>query len=387
MNPICDRLLAVLREVLPAGGPKTLHEPEFAGNELSYIKECLDTGWVSSVGKFVDEFEMRLAQFTGAKHAVAVVNGTAALEISVRLAGVNGGDEVLLPAVTFVASANAVAHCGAIPHFVDSEESSLGLDADALQAHLARIAERTAGAWRNKVTGRRLAAIVPVHVLGHPADLPRILKVASAYALPVIEDAAESLGSTLNGKHTGTFGLAGALSFNGNKIVTTGGGGAIITDDSALARRAKHLTTTAKRAHAWEFFHDEVGFNYRLPNLNAALGCAQLEQLPDMLSRKRRLAQRYRQCLARTTDFDFIDEPAGSRSNFWLNAVRANLAGMAERNAVLDGLIAAGYQCRPLWTLLHRLPMYQGCPSAPLPGGERLEASVIKLPSSAVLGR
>jgi perosamine synthetase len=256
-----------------------------------------------------------------------------------------------------------------------------------MQAHLARIAERTAGAWRNKVTGRRLAAIVPVHVLGHPADLPRILEVASAYELPVIEDAAESLGSRLNGKHTGTFGLAGALSFNGNKIVTTGGGGAIITDDTALARRAKHLTTTAKRAHSWEFFHDEVAFNYRLPNLNAALGCAQLERLPDMLLRKRRLAQRYRQCLARTTDFDFIDEPAGSSSNFWLNAVRAKLAGMAERNAVLDGLIAAGYQCRPLWTLLHRLPMYQGCPRAPLPGGERLEASVIKLPSSAALGR
>ena len=387
MNQICERLLAVLEEVIPAGGPKSLHEPEFAGNEWNYLKQCLDTGWVSSVGKFVDEFEIRLAQFTGAKHAVAIVNGTAALEVIVRLAGVNGGDEVLVPAVTFVASANAVAHCGAIPHFVDSEESTLGLDADALHAHLARIAERSAGGWRNNVTGRRLAAILPVHVLGHPAQMERILEVAAAYDLPVIEDAAESLGSTLNGKHTGTFGLAGALSFNGNKIVTTGGGGAIITDDTALARRAKHLTTTAKRAHPWEFFHDEVAFNYRLPNLNAALGCAQLERLPDMLARKRGLARRYRARLAQTTGLEFIDEPASSRSNFWLNAVRADLANMAERNLVLDRLLAAGYQCRPIWTLLHRLPMYQDCPRAPLPVGERLEASVIKLPSSAALAR
>ncbi|MGB9331936.1 MAG: LegC family aminotransferase [Steroidobacteraceae bacterium] len=385
MSAVCSRLLSVLEAVLPRGGSRALHEPEFAGNEWVYTKECIDSGWVSSVGKFVDEFESRLVQFTGSRHAVAVVNGTAALQVAVRLAGVQSAEEVIVPALTFVATANAVVHCGAIPHFVDSEESSLGIDAEALRSHLAHIAERTAGCWRNRITGRRLAAIVPMHALGHPADMPRILDVASAYALPVIEDAAESLGSTLGGQHTGTFGLAGTLSFNGNKIVTTGGGGAILTNDAELARHAKHLTTTAKRPHAWEFFHDEVGFNYRLPNLNAALGCAQLERLPDMLARKRRLAERYRSGFAETTGLAFIDEPRGTQSNFWLNAVRAELANMVERDAILGALIAAGYQCRPLWTLMHRLPMYQHCPRAPLPIAEQLELSVIKLPSSATL--
>jgi perosamine synthetase len=385
MSEVCSRLLSVLEAVLARGGSRALHEPEFAGNEWAYTKECIDSGWVSSAGKFVDEFESRLAQFTGTRHAVAVVNGTAALQVAVRLAGVQSGEEVIVPALTFVATANAVVHCSAIPHFVDSEETSLGIDADALRSHLEHIAERTGGCWRNRITGRRLAAIVPMHALGHPADMPRIMEVASAYALPVIEDAAESLGSTLGGRHTGTFGLMGTLSFNGNKIVTTGGGGAILTADAALARHAKHLTTTAKRPHAWEFFHDEVGFNYRLPNLNAALGCAQLERLPDMLARKRRLAECYRSRFAETTGLAFIDEPPGTESNFWLNAVRAELASTVERDAILGALIAAGYQCRPLWTLMHRLPMYQHCPRAPLPIAERLELSVIKLPSSASL--
>ena len=387
MSSVGDRLLSVLKAVLPQDGAKALHEPEFAGNEWTYTKECLDSGWVSSAGKFVDRFEIQLAEFTGARHAVAVVNGTAALQVAIALAGVRRGEEVVMPALTFVATANAVAHCGAIPHFVDSEEASLGIDAEALRAHLEHIAERSGGGWRNRITGRRLAALVPMHALGHPASMPRILEVAASYALPVIEDAAESLGSTLEGRHTGTFGLAGALSFNGNKIVTTGGGGAILTDDAELARHAKHLTTTAKRAHAWEFFHDEVAFNFRLPNLNAALGCAQLERLPDMLARKRLLAERYRRQLAPHAELRFIDEPRGSRSNFWLNAVRFEPASLSERNAILSALIEAGYQCRPLWTLMHRLPMYQHCPRAALPVAEQLEVSVIELPSSASLFR
>lgn len=385
MTASCDSLLAVLAKVLPGSGTKALHEPEFAGNEWLYAKECLDTGWVSSAGKFVDEFEARLAEFTGAKHAVVVVNGTVALEVALRLGGVGAGDEVLVPAVSFVATANAVAHCGATPHFVDSEEATLGMDADALAEHLTRIAERAGGAWRNRLTGRRLAAIVPMHALGHPVDMPRLLQLAAQYALPVIEDAAESLGSTLHARHTGTFGLAGILSFNGNKIVTTGGGGAILTDDTALARRAKHITTTAKLPHAWEFYHDQVAFNFRMPNLNAALGCAQLERLADMLARKRRLAHAYRSALAAHPALIFIDEPGGSRSNFWLNGVRASLAHLDERNSLLEKLIASGYQCRPLWTLLHRLPMYRDSPRAALPVAERLELSVITLPSSARL--
>lgn len=385
MTTSCDSLLDVLNQVLPGSGPKALHEPEFAGNEWRYTQECLDTGWVSSVGKFVDQFEARLAEFTGAKHAVVVVNGTVALQIALRLCGVGPGDEVLVPTLSFVATANAVAHCDATPHFLDSEAGTLGIDPRALAAHLSRIAERSGAAWRNRLTGRRLAAIVPMHALGHPADMPRILAVAGEYALPVIEDAAESLGSTLHSKHTGTFGLAGTLSFNGNKIVTTGGGGAILTDDAALARHAKHVTTTAKRAHAWEFYHDEVAFNFRLPNLNAAVGCAQLERLPDMLSRKRRLADAYRAQVKNRPELQFIDEPPGSRSNYWLNAVRVRLADLGERNELLEKLISRGFQCRPLWTLLHRLPMYRECPRAELPVAERLEVSVITLPSSAAL--
>jgi perosamine synthetase len=387
MNTVSSKLLSVLETVLPQDGPKALHEPEFAGNEWANTKECLDSGWVSSAGKFVDEFEKRLAEYTGARHAVAVVNGTAALEIAVRLAGVGAGEEVVVPALTFVATANAVAHCGAIPHFADSEETSLGLDPVALQTYLEQVAERTAGAWRNRVTGRRLAAIVPMHALGHPSRIHEILEVAARYQLPVVEDAAESLGSSVRGQHTGTFGLTGTLSFNGNKIITTGGGGAILTNDEPLARHARHLTTTAKLPHPWKFLHDEVGYNYRMPNLNAAVGCAQMERLDDMLARKRRLAHAYRAQLEGVQDIHFIDEPPECVSNFWLNAVRIDLDSVEERDDVIGSLVAAGYHCRPLWTLLHRLPMYADCSRGPLPVAERLEASVIKLPSSAKLAQ
>ncbi len=383
-DPGAAELLAVLRSVLPQEGVKALHEPEFRGNEWAYVKECIDTGWVSSVGKFVDQLEARLAEYTGARHAVAVVNGTAALQVALMLAGVKPGEEVLVPALTFVATANAVAHCGAVPHFVDSAEGTLGVDPVALGGYLHGIAERSGGYWRNRRTGRRLAALVPVHILGHPVDMPAVLELAANYDLPVVEDAAESLGSTLHGQHTGTFGLVGTLSFNGTKIVTTGGGGAVLTHDAALARHAKHLTTTAKRPHAWEFFHDEVGFNYRMPNLNAALGCAQLERLPDMLARKRRLAAAYRERLSGARGIAFIDEPPGSRSNFWLNAVRLG-NDTADRDDILEAVNGAGFQCRPVWRLLHGLPMYGECPRAPLPVAERLEACVIKLPSSAKL--
>ena len=385
MNPVGDRLLEVLRSVLGGSGPLALHEPEFAGREWVYTKECLDTGWVSSVGKFVDEFELRLAQYTGARFAIATVNGTAALEIAARLVGVGSNEEVIVPALTFVATANAVAHCGAVPHFVDSESTSLGIDAAALEAHLARVAERSGEGWRNRHSGRRLAAIMPMHALGHPANMPQILEVAARYGVPVVEDAAESLGSTLDGRHTGTFGRVAALSFNGNKIVTTGGGGAILTNDAELARRAKHLTTTAKQPHPWRFNHDEVGYNYRLPNLNAALGCAQLERLEDMLARKRRLAQAYRRCCDGVGGVQFIDQPPGTRSNFWLNAVRLQISSLEERDEIIGSLVAAGYHCRPLWTLMHRLPMFRDCPRAALPVAEQLEVTVVKLPSSAKL--
>lgn len=383
---LSQNFLFGLRQVLgDTNSSLSLHEPEFGGNEWTYVKECIDIGWVSSVGKYVDEFERKLAEFTGARHAVAVVNGTAALHVALQIAGVKVGDEVLVPALSFVATANAVSHCGAVPHFVDSNESTLGLDAEALASHLEFIAERTVDGLRNRNTGRRIAAIVPMHTFGHPVDMVSLMDVAARFSLPVVEDAAESLGSIYHGSHTGTFGCMGVLSFNGNKIITTGGGGAILTNDPDLARQAKHLTTTAKQPHRWEFFHDAVAYNYRLPNLNAALGCAQLERLPDFLSRKRHLAENYRKTFANIPGIHFVDEPEGCRSNFWLNAVRLGEPSMAGRDALLAVANDAGYQCRPAWTLLNKLPMYQDCPRAELFVAEALEASLINQPSSPKL--
>lgn len=377
-----------LREVLGAPEhPIPLHEPEFTGNERALVQDCLDSTFVSSVGRYVDQFEAMLAQYTGAKHAMAVVNGTAALQIALKLAGAQPGDEVLAPALSFVATANAVAHCGAVPHFVDSSLDTMGMDPIALSEYLVTIAEHTTHGLRNRHTGRRIAAIVPMHTYGHPVDMLPLMEVANRYQLPVVEDAAESLGSTYQGQHTGTFGKLAALSFNGNKIITTGGGGAILTNDAELARHAKHLTTTAKRPHRWEFFHDEVAWNYRMPNLNAALGCAQMERLPNFLARKRNLAARYAAAIGDLTGVQFMAEPAGCRSNYWLNTVRLEKPDMKVRDQLLAAANDAGYQCRPAWTLLHKLPMFAHCPHAPLPVAEQLEAGLINLPSSAKLGR
>ncbi len=379
-------LLQGLQEVL--GTPKgriALHEPEFTGNENALVQDCLDSTFVSSVGKYVDQFEAMLAEYTGAKHAIAVVNGTAALHIALRLAGVQPQDEVLLPALSFVATANAVSHCSAVPNFVDSSLDTMGMDPIALAKYLSTTAEPSSDGLRNRHTGRRIAVIVPMHAYGHPADMAALMEVANHHKLTVVEDAAESLGSTFQGQHTGTFGKLGTLSFNGNKIITTGGGGAILTNDTELARHAKHLTTTAKRPHRWEFFHDEVAWNYRLPNLNAALGCAQMERLPDFLARKRELANRYQTVFSCLSGIRFIAESVQSRSNYWLNTVQLEAPEMDMRDQVISAANAAGYQCRPTWTLLHKLPMFSDCPRAPLPVAERLEASLINLPSSAKL--
>jgi perosamine synthetase len=379
-------LLEVLREVLGRPDrPIPLHEPEFAGGERALVQDCLDTTFVSSVGKYVDRFEAMLVEFTGARHAVAVVNGTAALHVALRLAGVQAGDEVLVPALSFVATANAVAHCGAVPHFIDSNLETMGMDPAALAEHLRAVAEPTPLGPRHGRTGRRIAAIVPMHAYGHPVDMGPLLELAGRHGIPIVEDAAESLGSTCQGRHTGTFGLLGTLSFNGNKIVTTGGGGAILTGDAELTRQAKHLTTTAKRPHRWEFRHDQVAWNYRLPNLNAALGCAQMERMPDFLARKRALAGRYQAALRHRPGLQFMAEPSGCRSNYWLNTVRMERPDMNARDRLLAAANDAGYQCRPAWTLLHKLPMYADCPQAPLPVAERLEASLINLPSSPAL--
>lgn len=366
-------------------GPVTLHEPRFRGNEWFYLKECLDSTFVSSVGKFVDRFEDELAAFTGAKRAVAVVNGTAALHVSLILAGVESGDEVMLPALTFIATANAVAYCQATPHFVDSEERSLGMDAFALREYLSATTEMRDRHCINRRTGRVIRAMVPMHTFGHPVDIDALLAVAHDFQLKLIEDAAESLGSTVSGRHTGTFGLMGTLSFNGNKTITTGGGGAILTNDLELGARAKHLTTTAKLPHRWNFSHDEVGYNYRLPNLNAALGCAQLEQLPDFLIEKRRLFDRYQSAFANVSGVRLVSEPTGCHSNYWLQTLMLAEPLADQRDAVLTATNDAGFMTRPVWALLHRMSMYHHTPRAPLPIAESLERRLINLPSSAGL--
>ncbi len=382
-----EHVLAALRQVLgPPGAGLALHEPEFAGREWEYVKECLDTGWVSSAGAFVDRFERDLVACTGAAHAVATSNGTAALHVCLLLAGVQPGDEVLMPALTFIATANAVSYAFATPHFVDSEAVSLGVDAHKLDAYLRDTARMVDGRCINARTGAAIRALVVMHVFGHPADLDALAEVAARWGLALVEDAAESLGSSYHGRHTGNVGLVSALSFNGNKVVTTGGGGAILTNDAELGRRAKHLTTTARVAHRWSFLHDEVGYNYRLPNLNAALGCAQLERLASMVARKRALAERYAQAFADMPGVRFLSEPQGTASNYWLNAIVLDADHHDLRDDVLAALNDAGYMSRPVWTLMHRLPMYAACPRMDLTVAERIEAGVINVPSSARLG-
>lgn len=379
-------VVAALRRVVGAA-PVALHEPHFGGNEWAYVKECLDTGWVSSVGKFVDRFERDLAAFTGAAHAVAVVNGTAALHVCLKLSGVVAGDEVLVPAMTFIATANAISYCGAVPHFADISESTLGVDAAALGAYLEDIAEVRGGVCINRRTGRTIRALLPMHAFGHPADVDGLLAVADRFCLALVEDAAESLGSYYHGRHTGTFGRLASLSFNGNKVVTTGGGGAILTNDPALAKHAKHLTTTAKVPHRWEFIHDEIGFNYRLPNINAALGCAQLEQLPRFLADKRRLFELYRDAFSGISGVRVFAEPENCRGNYWLQALVLEEAEEGQRDKILAAANDAGLMSRPVWTLMHHLPIYSGAPRMPLPVAESIARRLINIPSSPHLAK
>jgi perosamine synthetase len=385
-STLASRVVEAIRSVV-GHAPVSLHEPRFAGNEWQYLKECLDSNFVSSAVKFVDRFEADLAMYTGAKYAVAVVNGTAALHVALRLAQVRQNDEVLIPALTFVATANAVAYCGAVPHFVDSEERTLGLDPRALREYLMASTEIRDGHCVNRATRRVIRALVPMHAYGHPVDIDGLLAVARDFHLALVEDAAESLGSTALDRHTGTFGLMGTLSFNGNKTVTTGGGGAILTNDSELATRAKHLTTTARVPHHWEYRHDEIGYNYRMPNINAALGCAQLEQLPGFLQAKRHLFRKYESAFAGVADVRLVTDPAGCRSNYWLQTLLLDAAAAGQRDVVLAATNDAGYMTRPTWTLMHRLTPYRDCPRMELPVAESLERRLINLPSSAFLAR
>lgn len=376
-----ENITAAIQSVV-GPDPVALHEPNFDGNESLYLNECLDSTYVSSVGKFVDQFEVELANFTGAKYAVSMVNGTAALHVALKLAGVQAGDEVLLPALTFVATANSIAYCDAVPHFVDSEERTLGIDGAKLREYLLDNTSQASGKCVNKNTGRIIRALVPMHTFGHPSDLHALLAIANDFNIALVEDAAESLGSYYGGQHTGTFGLLGTLSFNGNKTITTGGGGAIITNNLELARHAKHLTTTAKMRHAWEFRHDEIGYNYRMPNLNAALGCAQLERLPSKLAAKRDLFDRYQNAFAEVQGVELFIEPDNCQSNYWLQTLLLDENQSENRDLVLETTNAAGIMTRPVWVLLNELKPFRDSPSSDLTTAQSLSRRVINIPSS-----
>ncbi len=389
-NMPTESMAAILAAMERAIGPATemvlLHRPYLPPSAWEYVKECLDTGWVSSAGSYVTQFETELARSTGCARAVATVNGTAALQVCLNLAGVERDDEVIAPSLTFVATANAIAHCGAVPHFVDVSTARLSICPQALKTRLEEITVAGPRGPVNRQTGRRIAALCLMHCLGHPADLDAIVEICAQYDIPLVEDAAESLGSTYRGKHTGRFGKLAAVSFNGNKILTTGGGGAILTDDAELADRAKHLTTTAKVPHAWEFQHDAIGWNYRMPNINAALGLAQLQILPQLLAAKRAVAERYQASFAELSGVaEFLCEPSDSCSNYWLNALVLSADHESSRDELLKQLNSAGYQCRPLWQPMHYLPMYVDCPSGPLAMTENLCRRLINIPSSADL--
>ena len=357
----------------------TLHRPVFEGNEKQYLIDCINSNFVSSVGAKVTEFEQQMVAFTGARYAVATVNGTAALHVALQLVGVERDDEVITQALTFIATCNALSYAGAHPVFVDVDLDTLGMSPTRLQQFLASHAEVRDGRAFNKSTGRRLAACVPMHTFGIPCRIEEIVAVCDEYCIAVVEDAAESLGSYVGTRHTGTFGRLATLSFNGNKVITTGGGGMIITDDAALATYAKHLTTTAKVPHPFEFVHDEVGYNYRLPNLNAALGCAQMERLPELLAVKADLAKRYAEFFD-SLDIAFMHTPLGTTSNNWLNAIV--LKSQQERDAFIEFTNSRGVMTRPIWRLMSRLAMFSQCQHDGLANSQWLEDRVVNIPSS-----
>ena len=363
----------------------SLHEPSFIGNEIKYLYECIKTNYVSTAGKFVDDFAFKIKNFTKAKYVVPVINGTSGIHISLLISGVERNDEVIIPSMTFAATANAICYCSAIPHFVDNEENNLGIDPYNLRKHLEEISSIRNGKLVNKKTDRVMKAIMPMHTFGHPSKLTELKKIAEEFNLILIEDAAESFGSFYNHKHTGTFGIAGIISFNGNKTITTGGGGAILTNNEEFAIRAKHLTSTAKLDHKWDFIHNEVGYNYRMPNINAALGCAQIEKINITLKKKRRLFQVYKKAFNGISGIELFKEPSNCQSNYWLQTILLKKPSIKTRNKILLATNDVGIRTRPVWKLLHKLKHFKNAPRASLKTSEYLEQKIINLPSSSFL--
>jgi Predicted pyridoxal phosphate-dependent enzyme apparently involved in regulation of cell wall biogenesis len=357
-----------------------LHDPRFIGNEKKYMSDCIDSNFVSSVGEYVGKFEQMCADYTGSKYAVAAMNGTSALHIALKLSGVKSSDEVITQPLTFIATANGISYTGAIPVFVDVDIETMGLSPSKLEEFLDKNTEiRNDGYCYNKNTNRRISACVPMHTFGHPVKLDELINVCSKYNIALVEDAAESLGSKYKEKYTGTLGKFGILSFNGNKIITTGGGGMILTNDEELAKKAKHITTQAKIPHRWEFAHDEIGYNYRLTNISAALGCAQMEHLSSFVEYKRMLAKEYKDFFA-NTDIKFVEQPTNCESNYWLNAVITK--NRQDRDFLLTYTNDNGVMTRPIWKLMNKLDMFTNCQCGNLENAEWLEDRVVNIPSS-----
>jgi perosamine synthetase len=373
-------IIDALRSVVTP--PCALHEPRISDNEKKYVNECLDSGWVSTAGKFVDQFEIKLAEFTESKYAIATSSGTAALHICLLLSGVKNNDEVILPSLSFIATANAIAYCNAVPHFIDVNERSLGIDPVALDQHLGEVGEIKNGQLINRETLRPIRAVICMHTFGHPVELEALQTVCKEYNLPLIEDAAESLGSLYKNTHTGNFGQVSAFSFNGNKIATAGGGGAIVTNDKKTAELAKHLVTTAKKPHQWEYIHDQIGFNYRMPNINAALACGQLENLPNNLDKKRKLNERYSKAIANISGTKLFQEQDECRSNYWLNLLILDDDKAHLRHDLLKTTNEIGLMCRPAWQPIHISDPYISSPRANLEVTESLYSRIINIPSS-----
>jgi aminotransferase in exopolysaccharide biosynthesis len=368
-----------IKTLYPGKKTISLHEPIFISNEKKYVLDCIDSTFVSSVGAYVSKFEQDFADYVKAPYAVVTSNGTLALHAALHLLGVTSNDEVITQALTFVGTANAIKYCMACPVFVDSDPKNLGMSVESLGNFLAENTVVQNNQCINKKTGRVIKACVPMHVFGHPVEIDKIVNLCNEYFIPVVEDAAESVGSLYKNRHTGTFGKIGIFSFNGNKIITSGGGGMIVTSDPEIAKRAKHITTTAKVSHAWNFSHDELGFNYRMPNLNAALACAQLEKIEDFVANKRETASRYKEFFAKK-GIQFLTEPAEARSNYWLNAII--LKDKNERDLFLQESHRENVLTRPTWDLMPALPMYQDCQTTDLTIAKSIADRLVNLPSS-----
>ena len=377
-TPVVD----CIRSVYKTDSFIPLHEPRFLGNEKKYLNECIDSTFVSSVGKFVDEFEEKIASYTGAKYAVATSNGTSALHISLLLANVEQNDEVITQPLTFIATCNAISYCNASPVFIDVDKDTMGMSPVALEIFLKENAEVKNQQCVNKSTGKIIKACIPMHTFGHPCRIEETQKICKEWHIVLVEDSAESLGSFYRGQHTGTFGELGVISFNGNKIITSGGGGCILTNNEDLAKKAKHITTTAKEPHKWEYSHDMVGYNYRMPNLNAALMVAQLEQLDGFLKSKRSLAKIYKKFF-QNGDIHFVTDPENAKSNYWLNSIV--LKSKDQRDLFLDETNSKGIMTRPIWVLMNKLPMFEKAQCGDLTNSEWLEERVVNIPSSVIL--